>query len=87
MKHYKLKIDELKKIISKILDIPTGNIGNKNNMLKDFNADSLEILKIVSVLESKYDIEIDIEELSSFDTIESTHKYLRNLINKKDDVK
>lgn len=51
----------------------------KTNFRDDLGLDSLEVLELILYLESKLDINLNIEEMYSIDTINDLVKYINNI--------
>lgn len=68
--------NQIKKIISDIMDIKTTKITSETNIFKDLNVDSLDIIEIAMAIEEKFKIEIPDEDLEKFNTITSISEYI-----------
>ncbi|HFL8794817.1 MAG TPA: acyl carrier protein [Candidatus Azosocius sp. HAIN] len=66
-------------IISEQLGIDKKKINNNSLFLENFNADSLDILEIIMIIEEKFNIEISDEEAKKIISVQD----ILNLINKK----
>ncbi len=66
-------------IISEQLGIDKEKINNNSLFLENFNADSLDILEIIMIIEEKFNIEISDEEAKKIISVQD----ILNLINKK----
>lgn len=72
--------DELKKIIAEIKDIPEEDIKLDSTFAEDLEADSLDIVEMLMLLEEKYDIQIPEEESEKMKTVEEVVKYVESRI-------
>jgi acyl carrier protein len=68
--------DELKKIISEIKDIPEEDIKMESTFAEDLEADSLDIVEMLMLLEEKYDIQIPEEESEKMKTVADVVEYV-----------
>ena len=73
-------LDELKRIIARIAHCSADEI-NLETALKDIKADSLHWVQIIIAAESAFDIEIDIDKMTEFTTIEDFVNYMKSLVN------
>lgn len=69
------------KIIAKELSIPKRSIKGEASIQEDLGADSLDVINIVMAIESKFNIEIDEDALSEFNTVDDIVKKLSTVIN------
>ena len=74
-------LDQLRPIIARITHCDEEEI-KLDMALKDVKADSLHWVQIVVGVESAFDIEIDIERMKEFTTIEDFVKYIESFIKK-----
>lgn len=71
-------LDELKRIIARIAHCSADEI-NLETALKDIKADSLHWVQIIVAVENAHNIEIDIDRMKDFTTIEDFVKYIESL--------
>lgn len=62
-------IKDIKLIIEDIADLPEDKISSDSSMIEDLDLSSLEIMGIISEIESKYSIELSEEEMLSISTV------------------
>lgn len=72
-------LDELKRIIARIAHCSPDEI-NLETTLKDIKADSLHWVQIIVAAENTFDIEIDIDRMKDFTTIEDFVKYIESCV-------
>lgn len=72
--------DELKKLLSEILKIPEDVLIDSTSLSIDLGVDSISILRLICLIEDKYDIEIDQDQLDLLDNLDSAYKYINTLI-------
>jgi len=68
-------LDQLKKIIAKVTHGTEGDIA-LNTPLKDIKADSLHWVQIIIAVEGAYNIEVDVDEMKKFVTINDFVQYI-----------
>ncbi len=71
-----LVFEELKKIIAEIKDIPEEDIKLESSFADDLEADSLDIVEMLMLLEEKFDIQIPEEESEKMKKVEDVVKYI-----------
>ncbi|KUG03917.1 acyl carrier protein [hydrocarbon metagenome] len=71
-----LVFDELKKIIAEIKDIPEEDIKLESSFADDLEADSLDIVEMLMLLEEKFNIQIPEEESEKMKKVEDVVKYV-----------
>ena len=72
-------LDEVKRIIARIAHCRPDEI-SLGTALKDIKADSLHWVQIIIGVESVFDIEIDIDRMQDFTTIDDFVKYIESLV-------
>ncbi len=71
-----LVFEELKKIIAEIKDIPEEDIKLESSFAEDLEADSLDIVEMLMLLEEKFDMQIPEEESEKMKKVEDVVKYV-----------
>lgn len=74
--------DELVKIIAEIKDIPEGEIKMESSFEEDLEADSLDIVEMLMLLEEKFDIQIPEEAAETLKTVGDAVNYVEDLLGK-----
>ena len=72
-------LDELKRIIARIAHCSPDEI-NLETALKDIKADSLHWVQIIVAAESTFNVEIDIDRMKDFSTIEDFVKHIESCV-------
>lgn len=75
--------EKVAEIIAEQLGVDAEEITMETDLVKDLNADSLDVVEVVMALEDTYDIEIpdeDIEEALSVPTIGAIVEYLKDRV-------
>ena len=67
---------ELKKIIVEIKDIPEDEIQLESKFAEDLEADSLDIVEMLMLLEEKFEIQIPEEEAAKLKTVKNVVDYV-----------
>ncbi|MEN6327342.1 MAG: acyl carrier protein [Syntrophomonas sp.] len=68
--------EDVRKIIVEIKDIPEEEIQLSSNFAEDLEADSLDIVEMLMLLEEKYNIHIPEEEAEKLKTVQDLVDYL-----------
>ena len=68
------------KIIAKELDVPRRSIKENTSIQEDLGADSLDVINIVMEIENKFNIEIDEDALTEFNTVGDIVKRISTVI-------
>ncbi len=71
-----LVFEELKKIIAEIKDIPEEDIKLESKFAEDLEADSLDIVEMLMLLEEKFDIQIPEEESEKMKKVGDVVKFI-----------
>ena len=74
--------DELRTLIAEAIGIREDQLTERTSLYDDLGLDSVAVLKIVSLIEHKYGIELDEDQLELMNTLESAYKYIDYLLNK-----
>lgn len=69
--------EKLKKIVSELLDVDTGEVKPEASFVKNLGADSLDVVELVIALEENFDIEISDEEAEKIVTVGDAVKYIK----------
>ena len=75
--------DDLRKLLAKALKVPVDVLTDDISISKDLGVDSLDIIKLISIIEDKYDIEIDEAQVDLLDSLGTACRYINALIDKK----
>lgn len=74
--------DELVKIIAEIKDIPEEQIKMESSFEEDLEADSLDIVEMLMLLEEKFEIQIPEEAAEGLKTVGDAVNYVEDLLGK-----
>lgn len=69
-------LDEIKKIIVDIKDIPEDEIKLESNFTEDLDADSLDMVEMLMQLEEKYNIHVPEEDAEKIIIVEDLVQYI-----------
>ncbi len=69
-------IEEIKEIILEQLDVNENEITKDSRLIEDLGADSLDLAEIVVAVETKYNIEIEKENVEKIKTIKDILDYI-----------
>jgi len=72
-------LEEIKRIIARIAHCSPDEI-NLGTALKDIKADSLHWVQIIVAAENTFNIEIDIDRMKDFTTIEDLVKHIESCV-------
>lgn len=75
--------ETIKEIIVEVLDVPAGEITLEASFADDLEADSLDIVEMLMLLEEKYDIEIPDETAEKMKTVKDVVEYLEKRLQEK----
>lgn len=73
--------DEVKSVVAEVLGIEAGDINMETNLTQDLQANSLDVVEIVTMLEEKYDLNIVDEDLMDMNTIKDVVDFLETKVN------
>jgi acyl carrier protein len=73
--------EDLKQIIVEIKDIPEEEIQLDSRFEEDLEADSLDVVEMLMLLEEKYDIQIPEEVAEKLKTVKDAVQYLEECLN------
>lgn len=69
-------LDDIKKIIVDIKDIPEEDIKLESNFTEDLDADSLDMVEMLMQLEEKYNIHVPEEDAEQIHIVEDLVNYI-----------
>lgn len=69
-------IEEVKEVVAEHLKIDKNTIDDNANLIDDLGADSLDITEMVMDFETKFDIEINDEDVTKMKTIKDIVSYI-----------
>jgi acyl carrier protein len=69
-------LDEIKKIIVDIKDIPEDEITLQSNFIDDLDTDSLDMVEMLMQLEEKYNIHVPEEDAEKIKIVEDLVSYI-----------
>ncbi len=69
--------EEMKRIIVEIKDIPEEQITLESNFADDLEADSLDIVEMLMLLEEKFEIQIPEEAAEKMKTVQDVVDYVK----------
>ena len=67
---------EVIKIIAGIAEVPEKNINENTNLLADLDLESLDLVTLISEIETKYELEIPDKEIKKIQTVGDIINYL-----------
>lgn len=67
---------EIIKIISEVSEVPVKKINLKTNLIADLDLESLDLVTLISEIETKYNLEIPDKEIKKIQTVEDIVNYL-----------
>ena len=68
--------EKIKAILSEQFDIEESDISMETNLFDDLEADSLDLVDLISSIEDEFDIEADDEIVSSISTVGDVVRYI-----------
>ena len=70
--------EEIIKIIAKIAELPEKRINENTNLLADLDLESLDLVTLISEIETKYELEIPDKEIKKIQTVGDIINYLNS---------
>ena len=74
-----MSLEKVKNIISEQFSIPEDDITEDTVLLKDLDADSLDLIDLAMSLEDCFEVEVPDEELENFKTVGDIVKYIEEI--------
>jgi acyl carrier protein len=71
--------DEIREMVSEILEVPVEKLTMDVNFFEDLNVDSLKAIEIVAAFEKKYRIIVPEEEIPKITNLEKLVEYTKNI--------
>jgi acyl carrier protein len=71
-------LNEIKSIISELLDIPEAEINPESRFREDLEADSLDLVELIMEFEDEFGGEISDEDAQSITTVGEAVDYVKN---------
>ena len=68
--------EEIIKIIAGIAEVPENSINENTNLLADLDLESLDLVTLISEIETKYELEIPDKEIKKIQTVGDIINYL-----------
>ena len=72
--------EEIIKIIAKIAELPEKRINENTNLLADLDLESLDLVTLISEIETKYELEIPDKEIKKIQTVGDIINYLSSYV-------
>ena len=70
--------EEIIKIIAGIAEVPEKSINENTNLLADLDLESLDLVTLISEIETKYELEIPDKEIKKIQTVGDIINYLNS---------
>ena len=70
---------EIRKLVAETLNVPESSLTDETSLSQDLNVDSLLILRLITIIENKYHIDIDESHIDLLDNIDSAYRYISTL--------
>lgn len=68
--------EEIFKIIAGVAEVPEESINLKTNLIADLDLESLDLVTLISEIETKYQLEIPDKEIKKIQTVEDIVNFL-----------
>ena len=81
-------VSSSKEILDEIIEVFSLKVGNGNfikadsHLIRDTGLDSLQIMELIAVLEDRFEVNLPLESLASFETVENLADYIHQQISK-----
>lgn len=69
---------KIKEILAEELGVDINDIKMESHLRDDLEADSIDIMQVVDVLEQEFDTEVDTSELETINTVGDIVKYIES---------
>ena len=69
---------KIKEILAEELSVDIGEINLDTNLKDDLNADSIDMMQVIDVLEQEFYMEVDTSELVNIQTVGDILKYIES---------
>lgn len=69
--------EKIKEILAEELSLDLEEITLESNLKEDLNADSIDMMQVVDVLEQEFDTEVDTSELANILTVADIVNYIK----------
>ncbi len=76
-------LEELRRVIAEIKDIPEDSISMESNFVDDLEADSLDVIEMLMQLEEKYDLIIPEDIIANMKKVKEVVEYIEMAIKEK----
>ena len=70
--------EKIKEILAEELSVDIGEINLETNLKDDLNADSIDMMQVIDVLEQEFDVEVYTSELANIQTVGDILKYIES---------
>lgn len=68
--------EQLKKLIVELLEVDEADVIPEASLADDFNADSLDIIELVTAVEEKFNVEIPDDDIEKIRTVQDAVEYI-----------
>ena len=75
-----MEFEKIRDVIAEQMGISKDIITEETNLLKDLNADSLDIFQIISELEDIFGMEFDSDDASKINTVGDAAQYVQKAL-------
>ena len=72
--------EQLKKLVVELLEVDEAKVLPKASFADDFNADSLDIIELISAVEDTFKIEVPDEDMEKLQTVQDAIDYIETKI-------
>ena len=72
--------EQLKKLVVELLEVDEAKVVPKASFADDFNADSLDIIELISAVEDTFKIEVPDEDMEKLQTVQDAIDYIETKI-------
>ncbi|MGI6280467.1 MAG: acyl carrier protein [Acutalibacteraceae bacterium] len=70
--------EKIVSILADQLDVDENDLTMETNIVKDLDADSLDVVELLMTIEDEFDVEIPDEEIENIKTIGDLTEYIQN---------
>lgn len=72
--------EQLKRLVAELLDVDEAQVVPEASFADDFNADSLDIIELITAVEDTFKVEIPDEDVEKLQTVQDALDYIESKI-------
>ena len=76
-----MEFDKIREVIAEQMGIPKEKITSETTFTEDLNADSLDVIQIITALEEEFSMEFSNEDAEGIKTVGDAVEYVKKAVN------